>query len=1582
MDMQLDQTILPLGDLLDALKAQGFQPGLEARFRLRRWMDRLALMDQPLASDTLKYQLSALLAVSAEAQDLFYQIYDQWAAPFWQIDESAEPLSGSTNDEEQKEQQEELVNEEDTTPKDAGNLTDDTPPPPSDTEEPPPPLPTSGRSGPIRIELLFPDDGLRIWNTPEMDQALQPLREKEWTLVREWDMTASIRRTIRAGGIPHFVHRYRKKAPQYLVLIDQKSPRDHLAGLYADLVRELNRRDLDAEYYFYDTIPYRCWRDPRDLHTHTHIEGLQSSFPGAKLLLIGDVEGLLDFPNLRPSNLLINLLENWQQTALLTPKSTADWAEAERVLCSLLPISPATATGLATLLRQWNASVHYTPEYWQLNFPEPALPGAVEEEDPDALDAYLENLYYYLGENGFQWLCAAAVYPEIYWELTKLLHDESIPPDGAISELDQNLVWQIALRRLSRIPWFRQGNLSQKVREYIREQFETQLPALQRAAIRDQLLKVLNINESRFPVGSFADANRTFTIAWYEYQRAIAAPGLSEPEKARIEAEFREKGLAKINLSEIEDSLGRRLFAEIQERMLWPPVPDKSGFYVLWVDDEYEKNLSLQDKMASSMPLKIVNARHTDEALSQLAKHGFHLIISDIRRSDSPVGGIEMFELFKERRVPTPVVFYTTPKNLANYREDLLELGAEEVLTGKGRIQAHLAQKTDGFFFRVLWVDDKPLNNAAFQEYIGDSLPVIFTNVNTTEEAVTRLQHEPFDAVFSDIGRQDSRRAGVEMLETFKRTGIQVPVLFCTTQANVEELRDELLRLGAEDVCDRNEQIEHYLRSVMSAKQSRKALDDFRANRPPAGEQAQSTAETFDTSDAKVWLDEYLNATRELLEADEIQGALAATNWLDAYLDLGYREDLLLQQGQLRQILRSEDNKSIENPAFLARIRLGLSSIIVDIPKRFELNTRLGKARSLPALQVNTGALEKTLGLDAAGKITWLQKAAEVQSALCRVVTPNGNEGTGFLTAGGYLFTAYHVLRTMEEAGSARAEFPDAAYQLDPAGGFISSENLGFVRVKLKNHDDRPLENRTFLEWALQHAPERGEDLIVTQMSGWQKTTAVTSLHKTITFRDQYLFYGQSTRPGSSGAPVFNTDWHIVALHQGEDTVINARGDRQGANRGILSSDIIRYLNQAPAPSTPSPDAPPSKACLLYNIPSRLEVGASARCTVRFASSAKILQKNWKTGPDDVLVDVPLPDIGAIAVDLMEVPQNESDDDIFNISKRTNFNVRYDQPNKYLQWFFDIEALAPGDSTLSIHFEYTRLKNQAGEHDTETVVVPVTISVKEIAAPKKEEAPDYEAERAENDWLKNDPYEAVAMEEQQKASPVQPNKSAIIAAARNDIAHDRIEQALQNIQDFAAQSKSEWSGHYIGRVKQLRKQWETLQKQFFESYNSRSWDEYSSIADQVRKEILDLLASIELNQKPEQVTNYASKTSKPEKTEPPPVDTPKSVTFEILELLNSGQVENALTLLIDHYQSMPDAPPVYLQTARIIQADYYQNKADILKGTISSERARLNELQTIRSVKELLLQQEQPAAMPTSAAPGFLSRIRKLFTGK
>ena len=737
----LDQTIFPLDDLLDALLTEGFQPGLEARFRIRRWLDRQAEMNEPVGIDSLKYKLGALLTVSAEAQHLFYEIFDQWAAPYWEVTESVGPLPPIDTGEEARTEQggNAIAGENESSREDLVQPLVE----PAPLDRPKKPTPTSGRSGPIRIELLFPDDGLRLWNTPDMVQAIPSLREKEWTAVREWDIKASIHRTIRSGGIPAFVYRFRKKAPRYLVLIDQKSPRDHLAGLYADLVLEMNRRDLDAEYYFYDEVPYRCWRDPRDLRTYTNIESLQSEFPSARLLLIGDVDDLLDFPDLRPRNLVVNLLDNWLQVALLTPKSTADWGDAERVLCALFPIVPANAAGLATLLQQWNATVHFTPDYWLYNFPEPSLPEPATDDDPDALDAYLERVYYYLGESGFQWLCASVVYPEIYWELTKLLHDESIPPDRALSEWDQNQVWQIAMRRLGRIPWFRQGHIPQKVREYVREQFESEMPEAQRAAIREQLLNVLILNESRFPPGSFAEANRAFTIAWYEYQRAIAAPNLSEAERARIEAEFREKGMAKIQLSEIEDSLGRRLFADIEDRMVWPPVPDEPGFHVLWVDDKYEiKNLAFKESLLSELRVHSVHVRDTDEALAMLAHRGFHLIVSDVRHNHNLLPfSMNMLNIFNKKRITTSVVVYTSERDAAIYGKDLILAGALEVVSSENQLDRII--KDRAWSQSHLYISRNNIINLLRDGYLGEAISML---VSGNEPHAITWQNKYFDA--------------------------------------------------------------------------------------------------------------------------------------------------------------------------------------------------------------------------------------------------------------------------------------------------------------------------------------------------------------------------------------------------------------------------------------------------------------------------------------------------------------------------------------------------------------------------------------------------------------------------------------------------------------------------------------------------------------------------------------------------------------------------------------------------------------------------------------------------------------------
>lgn len=1550
--MLADQTYLLLDELLGQLSAEGFQPGLESRFRVQRWLDRLATSEEPVDARQLKFHMGALLAISAEAQERFYALFEKWIEPYWQTFDAPPPPPPPPDDA--------VVPPKPPVP----------PPPPAPVPDPVLPVAplkpakTAGRSGPLRIELLFPDDGLRVWNTPEMDQALRPLREKEWTTVREWDIGASIRRTIRSGGIPYFVQRFRKKAPQYLFFIDQKSPRDHLAGLYADLVLEMNRRDLDAEFYFYDSVPYRCWRDPRDLRSHTNIEGLQNQFPGAKLLLVGDVDDLLAMPDLRPSNLVLDLLDNWRQIALLTPKSTADWGEAERTLCSLFPIVPANAAGLATLLQQWNGTELYTPFYWQNTYPEPSLVDLPLNNAPaEAIETSFENLYYYLGDNGFQWLCAAAVYPEIYWELTKLLHDESIPPDSTLDEWDQNRVWQVALLRLSRVGWFRNGAMSPAVRKYLRQYSESELPAKQRDDIREQLLKVLNLNESRFPPGSYADANRAFTIAWYEYERAISAPNLSEAERARIEAEFREKGLAKIQLSEIEDVLGRRLFAEIEERALWPPVSEEPGYHVLWVDDRYEQNLELQKALEHEMQVHSVNVRDTDEALSRLAERGFHLIVSDVRRGDNRRAGIDMLLRFRERKVPTPVVYYTMPEYVKQFEEELRGMGAEAVLTGQDRLRLVMAYKTGIGVFNVLWVDDEPANNAQFQEYQSSLRPILFTNVSDTRQALKALHAQPFDLIISDIGRPGNRRAGVEMMEEFRKARIQIPVLFCTTESNVREFREELMRLGAVEVYDQYVDQEAFLRERMAKKETKEQNTPAESQKT---EPPKPPLESPSKQEEQGWLSYYLDATKDLITRGEFEQAFSALQWLDKEFEAGYANDLVMQRANLlesenlfQQGLSTQENLGLTK----ARTTSALRQIIESIPRRLELNSNLGKPAIAPDINSTRGALEKAIGPGPDSLIQWLQNSVQYSRPVGRVATPN-NSGTGFLAADGYLFTNYHLLRTIDDARTAKVEFTNRAnqttsYELDPAAGFVANEDLDFVRVKVKDRSDRPLKSWGYLDLdpGMSHLDK---PLSIIQSSTRKDSPHSISLLPASTLREAILSYDGPVPANCEGAPMFNNQWKVVALHRfghsgGFESILSV------VDMGTAIKDIVAFLDQF-STTSPPPEPQTQTAHLLYNIPTQLQTGKKARATVRFAATNKLLLKNWKDHPDDKQVAVPLPSAGVLSIDLMETPQNESDDGLLLIYKPTNLTVRFNNPGKYYEWIFDIEPEEPGDSELSLHFEYLSKAEKDGPpgKKLELFVVAVTIEGK-ASAPISEE-PDYASEREENPWLKNDPYEAIAVEEHRKESERPVDKSEMIAATRRDIAHDRVEEALHSIIAFADQSDSQWSKQYKRAAKNLQKRWQDLQKQLLG--RSISGDAYSVKANEIRKDILELLSAIESDLKPG--TNQIIQ------------DSIEAGLKAVKVLIDSGQLENAVERLISIFYSFK-VDNETMTEVKSIQAVYYQTKQSRDLGHIDPEEERLSNLELAERL--LNLAERSFGETPLAATSNLFSRIRKFFTG-
>ena len=69
---------------------------------------------------------------------------------------------------------------------------------------------------------------------------------------------------------------------------------------------------------------------------------------------------------------------------------------------------------------------------------------------------------------------------------------------------------------------------------------------------------------------------------------------------------------------------------------------------------------------------------------------------------------------------------------------------------------------------------------------------------------------------------------------------------------------------------------------------------------------------------------------------------------------------------------------------------------------------------------------------------------------------------------------------------------------------------------------------------------------------------------------DTWLRYTSDTEPGSSGAPVFNDQWEMVALHHGAIPRRNRAGRRLTgymANEGVRVSQIIRRLTATTDPA-------------------------------------------------------------------------------------------------------------------------------------------------------------------------------------------------------------------------------------------------------------------------------------------------------------------------------------------------------------------------------------------------------------------------------
>ena len=195
----------------------------------------------------------------------------------------------------------------------------------------------------------------------------------------------------------------------------------------------------------------------------------------------------------------------------MTEESLPDWGYREWALSDLgFTVLPASRTGFQLLLEAINLKATHSaipsdgsrpfprlvqerPERWL----EPSAP------DPEIVDELCEELREFLGEEGYCWLGACAIYPVLQWDLT-LYFGLRLTGREAFEE---------RLLSIVRLPWFRHGIMP----DWLRERFISDLSVERERAVRQVLEELL--------ITSLEPPEKGFTLDVAKHARHDTATG-------------------------------------------------------------------------------------------------------------------------------------------------------------------------------------------------------------------------------------------------------------------------------------------------------------------------------------------------------------------------------------------------------------------------------------------------------------------------------------------------------------------------------------------------------------------------------------------------------------------------------------------------------------------------------------------------------------------------------------------------------------------------------------------------------------------------------------------------------------------------------------------------------------------------------------------------------------------------------------------------------------------------------------------------------------------------------------------------
>lgn len=286
----------------------------------------------------------------------------------------------------------------------------------------------------------------------------------------------------------------------------------------------------------------------------------------------------------------------------------------------------------------------------------------------------------------------------------------------------------------------------------------------------------------------------------------------------------------------------------------------------------------------------------------------------------------------------------------------------------------------------------------------------------------------------------------------------------------------------------------------------------------------------------------------------------------------------LMSATEARYAAREKDRAEVHAAPFKTKLTE------VETPKRIALRAaRLGVAPARATELMEPGAIsldpaelgfERVLGRQDFVRMDYLERGARAARSVGRVVIRNANGaivgfGTGFLVAPRILMTNNHVLGSQEEAANSLIEFNfqrkldgtlerTVSFPLRPQEFFFTDAALDVTVIAVgETSGEESLSQFGFLPLlGAEGKVAKTEAVNIIQHPNGEEKQLALRENEVIDLLETFIHYRTDTSPGSSGSPVLNDQWEVVALHHSGVPVRDSSGRIIAVNDQLWSPEM------------------------------------------------------------------------------------------------------------------------------------------------------------------------------------------------------------------------------------------------------------------------------------------------------------------------------------------------------------------------------------------------------------------------------------------